>query len=44
MFNAFVAERLALGDPLDFRPFDAWRSRADRARLWADAQPSPPSA
>jgi hypothetical protein len=33
-FNAFVAERLPLGDPLDFRPFDAWRSRADRARLW----------
>lgn len=33
-FNAFVAERLPLGDPLDFRPFYAWRSRADRARLW----------
>ncbi len=30
----FVAQRLPLGDPLDFRPFDAWRSRADRARLW----------
>jgi hypothetical protein len=33
-FNAFVAERLPLEDPLDFRAFDAWRSRADRARLW----------
>ncbi len=33
-FNAFVAERLPLGDPLDFRPFEAWRSRADRRRLW----------
>ncbi len=33
-FNWFVAQRLPLGDPLDFRPFDAWRSRADRARLW----------
>src|SRR5207237_10059004 len=33
-FNAFVAERLPLRDPLDFGPFDAWRSRADRARLW----------
>jgi hypothetical protein len=33
-FNAFIAERLPLGDPLDFRPFDVWRSRADRARLW----------
>jgi hypothetical protein len=29
-----VAQRLPLTDPLDFRPFDAWRSRADRARLW----------
>jgi len=34
-FNAFVAERLQLDEPLDFRPFDAWRSRSDRARLWA---------
>jgi hypothetical protein len=34
-FNAFVAERLPLREPLDFRPFDAWRSRSDRARLWA---------
>jgi len=33
-FNWFVAQRLPLSDPLDFRPFDAWRSRADRARLW----------
>lgn len=33
-FNAFVAERLPLGEQLDFRPFDAWRSRSDRARLW----------
>ncbi len=33
-FNAFVADRLPLGDPLDFRPFDAWRCRANRTRLW----------
>lgn len=33
-FNWFVAQRLLLDDPLDFRPFDTWRSRADRARLW----------
>lgn len=33
-FNSFVAQRLPLGDPLDFRPFDPWRSRAERARLW----------
>lgn len=33
-FNWFVAQRLPLSDPLDFRAFDAWRSRADRARLW----------
>jgi hypothetical protein len=33
-FNAFVAERLPIGDPLDFRPFDSWRARADRALLW----------
>ena len=33
-FNWFVAERLPLGDPLDYHPFAAWRSRADRARLW----------
>jgi hypothetical protein len=33
-FNAFVAERLPIGDLLDFRPFDSWRARADRARLW----------
>lgn len=33
-FNWFIAQRLALSDPLDFHPFDAWRSRADRARLW----------
>jgi hypothetical protein len=33
-FNAFVAERLPLGAPLDFRPFDAWRSHSERARLW----------
>ncbi len=33
-FNAFVADQLPLVDPLDFRPFDAWRSRANRARLW----------
>lgn len=33
-FNWHVAQRLPLSDPLDFRPFDAWRSRAERARLW----------
>lgn len=33
-FNWFIAQRLPLSDPLDFRPFDAWRSRASRARLW----------
>lgn len=33
-FNGFVAQRLPLADPLDFRPFDPWRLRADRARLW----------
>jgi hypothetical protein len=33
-FNWCVAQRLPLGDPLDFGTFDAWRSRADRARLW----------
>jgi hypothetical protein len=33
-FNRFVARRLALGDPLDFCPFEAWRARANRARLW----------
>lgn len=33
-FNWFVAQQLPLGDPLDFRPFDTWRARADRRRLW----------
>ncbi len=33
-FNWFVAQQLALGDPLDFRPFEAWQARANRARLW----------
>jgi hypothetical protein len=33
-FNWFVAQQLPLADPLDFRPFEAWRARADRARLW----------
>jgi hypothetical protein len=33
-FNAFIAERLLLNDPLDFAPFEPWRSRVDRARLW----------
>jgi hypothetical protein len=33
-FSWFVAQRLALGDPLDFRPFEAWHARANRARLW----------
>lgn len=34
-FNAFVAERLPLVDPLDFRPFDPWRARSERERLWS---------
>lgn len=34
-FDAFVAERLLLGEPLDFHPFDAWRSGSDRACPWA---------
>jgi hypothetical protein len=34
-FNAFVADRLPLAEPLDFRPFHAWRARSDRAHLWA---------
>jgi hypothetical protein len=33
-FSRFIARALPLNDPLDFRPFDAWRARADRARLW----------
>lgn len=33
-FNSFVAKRLPLAEPLDFRSFEAWCSRADRARLW----------
>jgi hypothetical protein len=33
-FNWFVAQRLPLSDPLEFHPFEAWRSRADRAHLW----------
>lgn len=33
-FNWFVAHLLPLTDPLDFRPFAAWRDRAERARLW----------
>jgi hypothetical protein len=33
-FNWFVAQRLPLVDPLDFGPFQAWRDRAERARLW----------
>ena len=33
-FNAFVAGNLPLADPLDFRPFEAWRSPGDRGRLW----------
>ena len=33
-FNWHIAQRLILTDPLDFRPFEAWRARADRARLW----------
>ncbi len=33
-FNWFVAQKLPLEDPTDFGPFDAWRARADRARLW----------
>jgi hypothetical protein len=34
-FNAFVADRLPLADPLDFRAFEAWRDPVDRARLWS---------
>ncbi len=33
-FNWFVAKALPLCDPLDFKPFEAWRSRVHRARLW----------
>lgn len=33
-FNAAVAARLPLTDPLDFAPFEAWRRPDDRARLW----------
>jgi hypothetical protein len=33
-FSWHVARALPLDDPLDFRAFDAWRARADRARLW----------
>lgn len=33
-FNSFVAQRLPITDPLDFRPFAAWRDRAGRKRLW----------
>jgi len=33
-FSSFVAQTLKLTDPLDFGPFEAWRSRDDRARLW----------
>lgn len=33
-FNWFVAQRLPLTDPLDFRPFAPWRDRTERARLW----------
>ncbi len=34
-FNAWVAQRLPLTDPLDFTPFAAWRAPQERARLWA---------
>lgn len=34
-FNAHVAARLPLADPLDFGPFAAWREPARRPRLWA---------
>jgi hypothetical protein len=33
-FNAWVARRLPLVDPLDFSPFAPWRDPAARARLW----------
>jgi hypothetical protein len=33
-FNWHVAKQLPFSDPLDFRPFDAWRSKANRERLW----------
>ncbi len=33
-FSWFVAQRLPITDPLEFRPFAAWRDRAGRRRLW----------
>ena len=33
-FNSFVDANLKLTDPLDFRPFEPWRRKEDRARLW----------
>jgi hypothetical protein len=33
-FSRAVALRLPLTDPLDFTPFAAWRTRAERARHW----------
>lgn len=33
-FNAWVAQRLPLTDPLDFTPFAPWRDRAQRTHLW----------
>lgn len=33
-FSRWIAQRLPLGDPLDFAPFAPWRDRAERARLW----------
>ena len=33
-FNRWIAQRLPLGDLLDFTPFAPWRDRAERARLW----------
>jgi hypothetical protein len=34
-WNAWVARRLPLADPLDFSPFARWRDPAQRAQLWS---------
>jgi hypothetical protein len=34
-FNAWIARRLPLTDPVDFSPFAGWRDRSARARLWS---------
>ncbi len=35
VWNAWVARRLTLADPLDFKPFARWREPAERAGLWS---------